>query len=59
MWKDGLGMGIGLEAEVESERVSRESVVSERGDGDREEGGLYVEEVAVNSSKDDSDTRVG
>lgn len=59
MWKDGLGMGMGLEAEVESERVSRESVVSERGDGDREEGGLYVEEVAVNSSKDDSDTRVG
>lgn len=52
-------MGMGLEVEGERERVSKESVVSERGEGDREEGGLYVDEVAVNSSKDDSDTRVG
>lgn len=59
MWNDGLGIGIGLEADVGRERVSKESVVSESGDGEREEGGLYAEVVAVNSSKDESETRVG
>lgn len=54
---DGLGMGIGREVDWVRVRVSRESVVSELDDAG--EGGLYVDEVAVNSWSDDNETRVG
>lgn len=52
-----MGMGIGREVDWVRVRVSRESVVSELDDAG--EGGLYVDEVAVNSWSDDNETRVG
>jgi hypothetical protein len=49
-------MGIGRETDRESER----SGVSETGEtGPNGDGGLYVDEVAVNSSREERDTRVG
>ena len=53
-------MGIGREEDRLRMRVSDNSEISEAGErGDSGDGGLYVDEVAVRSRKDDSETRVG
>jgi hypothetical protein len=53
-------MGIGREVARLRMTVSDNSEISEAGErGDSGDGGLYVEEVAVRSRKDDNETRVG
>ena len=55
-----MGMGIGRETGLARVRESNESVASARGESERcGDGGLNVEEVAVKSSREDSETRVG
>lgn len=53
-------MGIGREVERLRMTVSDSSEISEAGErGDSGDGGLYVDEVAVRSRKDDKETRMG